>query len=222
MGQTTKERFNKVLGKKKIKGFKWVIVIFHLVGIVGLSIPSIRPYFQLLTPFHLLLSTGLLLVFHKSWNAQFLIFMIVAFVIGFMSEVIGVHTGLLFGEYTYGTVLGIRLFEVPLMIGINWFLLVYLCGEFFEKRINQELLASILGAGLMVLMDFLIEPVAIALDFWSWENNVVPLSNYVGWFFVALIIQMIYRKFKFEKSNPLAPFLLLNLLLFFAILNLVL
>jgi uncharacterized membrane protein len=222
MRQTTKERFNKVFGDKKIEVFKWIIVIFHLVGIVGLSIPVLRPYFQLLTPFHLLLSTGLLLVFHKSWNTQFLVFMVAAFFIGFFSEVIGVHTGLLFGQYKYGTVLGIRVFEVPLMIGINWFLLVYLCGEIFENRIKQDFLASVLGAGLMVLMDFLIEPVAIALNFWSWENNVVPISNYLGWFFIAFIIQMIYRKLTFEKSNPLAPFLLVNLLLFFAILNFVL
>jgi putative membrane protein len=35
-------------------------------------------------------------------------------------EVVGVKTGLIFGEYKYGSTLGIKLFEVPLIIGFNW------------------------------------------------------------------------------------------------------
>lgn len=219
MRQTTTESFSKDSGIKKINIYKGIIVIFHLVGIIGLSIPSLRPYFQMLTPFHLLLSTCLLLIFHKSWNLGFFTFSIAAFLIGFFAEVVGVHTGLLFGEYSYGSVLGIRLFDVPLMIGINWLLLVYLSGEVFEKKISNDWLAAMMGAGIMVVMDFLIEPVAVALDFWTWKGNFVPLANYLGWFIIAFIIQMIYRKSNFEKSNPLATFLLINLLLFFAVLN---
>ncbi len=219
MLQTAKEREIKGSGIRKIIMFKFIIVIFHLVGLIGLSLPVIRPYFQLLTPFHLLLSTLLLLVFHQSWNRSFWIFAAAAFLIGFWAEVIGVHTGLIFGQYRYGPVLGIQLFDVPLIIGINWFLLVYICGEIFVKRIVNDWFAAVFGAATMVLMDFLIEPVAVALEFWSWKGNVVPLSNYLGWFVVALIIQMIYRKLPFEKSNPLASFLLLSLIIFFAALN---
>ena len=93
--------------------FKWIISVFYLVGIIGMSIPSIRPFFQALTPFHLLLSLGILLLFHADWNKSFMVFSIMAFVIGFGSEVMGVHTGFPFGNYEYGDVLGIKVFEVP-------------------------------------------------------------------------------------------------------------
>lgn len=206
----------------RINIFKLIILIFHIVGIFGMSVPAIRPYFQLLTPFHLLLCTGLLLVFHKGWNINFLVFSLLAFGIGFGAEVIGVHTQLLFGGYSYGSVLGIKFFEVPLMIGVNWFLLVYLSGEVFEARIKNWMFAAVLSALVMVVMDFLIEPVAVALDFWSWEGGQIPLSNFTSWFFVALVIQLIYGKLTFKKKNPLALFLLINLLVFFGILNLIL
>jgi uncharacterized membrane protein len=199
--------------------FKLIISVFYLVGIIGLSMPAFRPYFQALTPFHLLLSFGILLLFHTDWNKSFLVFSFSAFLIGFGSEVLGVHTGFPFGNYVYGTVLGIKLLDVPLMIGINWLLLVYLTGNLFEKRVKNNYLAAALGAGLMVAIDFLIEPVAIGLDFWTWEGGIIPLSNYIGWFVVAYLIHLIYRKALFHKNNRVSAFLMLNLTIFFTVLN---
>lgn len=202
--------------------FKWIIAIFHLVGLIGLSSDNTRPYFQIFTPFHLLLSTGVLLLFHKSWGLGFIIFAFSSFFIGFFAEVVGIQTGLLFGNYWYGTVLGPHLFEVPILIGVNWFLLVYLSGNLFHKKIMNDWLGAIFGAVAMTIMDIFIEPVAVALGYWYWEGDTVPLSNYVGWFLVAFIIHMIYRRLSFEKDNELALFLFINLAAFFGILNLIL
>lgn len=182
--------------------------------------PSIRPFFQQLTPFHLLLSLGVLFWFHKDWNGPFAVFCLAAALIGYGSEVSGVHTGFPFGNYWYGAVLGVQVFEVPLMIGVNWLLLSYMAGLFFQNKIQNDIVAAIAAAGTLVGIDFIIEPVAMSLDFWSWAGNVVPLQNYAGWFGVAFIIQMIYRKSSFSKSNDISDYLLLNLILFFAILNL--
>jgi uncharacterized membrane protein len=199
--------------------FKLIISVFYLVGIIGMSLPELKPYFQVLTPFHLLLSLGILLLFHTDWNKPFLLFTALAFLIGFGSEVLGVHTGFPFGNYAYGSVLGIKLMDVPLMIGINWLLLVYLTGNLFENKIQNDFLAAGVAGGLMVAIDFMIEPVAIGLEFWSWEGGIIPLSNYIGWFAVAYLIHLIYRKAQFQKENPISGFLLLNLIIFFAVLN---
>ncbi len=197
-----------------------LILVIHVVGIIGMALPVSQPYFQLLTPFHLLICLGILLAFHKDWSKQFLIFVVGAFLLGFGFEVLGVHTGFPFGNYIYGHVLGVQLAGVPLMIGVNWLLLVYLTGVLFLK-ITNDFLAAALASLTMVFMDVLIEPVAVALDFWSWAGNEIPLTNYLGWFGVAFLIQMVYRKLKFRKDNPLALLLLLSLVAFFAILNLI-
>lgn len=208
--------------KNRPKLFKFIISILYTVGIIGMSIPITRPIFQVLTPLHLLFSLGILLLFHTDWNKSFLLFALVAFTIGFGSEVMGVHTGFPFGNYSYGPVLGIKLFEVPLIIGVNWLILVYLSGHLLHQKIKTHWMAALLSAGLMVAIDFIIEPVAIALDFWSWESDIIPLSNYLGWFGTAFIIQMIYRKMNFQKANYISPYLLINLITFFAILNFIL
>ncbi|MCH7412979.1 carotenoid biosynthesis protein [Belliella sp. R4-6] len=206
----------------KVNIFKFIITVFHLVGLLGMVIPDLRVYFQFLTPFHLLLCTSLLFYFHKDWSFSFYLFTVLAFGLGYGSEVLGVHTGFPFGSYTYGPVLGFQLFEVPLLIGINWLLLVYISGEVFHKKIKNDYLAAFSSAIIMVLLDVLIEPVAVKLDFWSWENDLIPASNFVGWLGVAFLIQLIYRKSNFIKINPLSLYLLFNLAAFFLLLNILL
>lgn len=201
---------------------KFVVVILHLVGMVGLFWDFTRPFFQFMTPFHLLTITAILLFFHRDWGPQFWIFAAFAFTVGMASEIVGVKTGLVFGEYQYGTVLGPSFFGVPLMIGVNWFLLVYLTGGVFNHKIGNDFLGAAASALLMVLMDLNLEPVAVKLEFWEWENQEIPLSNYVGWFVIAFIIQLCYRKLKFKKENPVNLFILINLILFFAILSFIL
>ncbi len=201
--------------------FKGFIVLLHLAGVIGMAIPSVRPFFKFLTPFHLILCTLLILFFHRDWRIAFFSFSLLAFFIGFGSEVLGVKTGLIFGDYNYGNVLGLKWLEVPLIIGVNWFLLVYITGELFNLRIENDWLAAGMGALLMVMIDFIIEPVAIGLDYWQWHTDNIPFSNYYGWFAIAFLIHLIYRKLDFRKKNPLATFLLINLILFFTVLTLI-
>ncbi|MDI1321573.1 MAG: carotenoid biosynthesis protein [Algoriphagus sp.] len=201
---------------------KIIVVALHLVGIIGLSLPEYRWLFLMLTPFQLLSSMILILIFHRGWNDAFPIFAAAAFWLGFGSELIGIHTGYLYGDYVYGVSLGPKLWDVPIVIGVNWFILVYLTGAVFHKSIPNDYYGAFLGAVSMTALDYVMEPVAVALDFWSWKFDIIPPENYLGWFLVSFLIHLIYRKAKFEKENRLAPILLVCLILFFGILNLTL
>nr|WP_262917713.1 carotenoid biosynthesis protein [Cognataquiflexum rubidum] len=216
--QTVKEAIQDIQ-TNRIGLMRGIISAFYVFGIIGLSIPMVRPYFQMMTPFTLILSLGILLLFHSGWNKPFGIFAVSVAILGFGSEVLGIHTGFPFGSYVYGKTLGLQLFEVPLVIGVNWLLLVYLTGNLFSTKIKNDWLAATLSAMVMVAIDFLIEPVAVNLDYWSWEGNVIPLSNYLGWLGVAFILQIGYRKTYFNKENAISIYLLINLVTFFAFLN---
>ncbi len=37
-----------------------------------------------------------------------------------LSEIIGVNSALLFGDYSYGSVLGLKIGGVPVLIGVTW------------------------------------------------------------------------------------------------------
>ncbi|GAA4275187.1 hypothetical protein GCM10022258_44830 [Aquimarina gracilis] len=130
--------------------------------------------------------------------------LLIPFGIGMITEYLGVNYGLIFGEYKYGANLGYKLFGVPLMIGVNWAILTY-CTAAMARAINNNIvISSILGAVGMVFLDVIMEVSAPRFDFWEFENGVVPLKNYFGWFCTALVGHLLLQKsikvFRFRIS----------------------
>jgi uncharacterized membrane protein len=192
-----------------------LLAAMHLAGVIGLQHPVSRPVFEQLIVFNLLSSTALVLGFHRDFRPAFFLFCVIAFTGGYLVEVLGVSTGLIFGEYAYGSVLGPKWWNVPWMIGCNWLLLIYCTGVISHKLPVPRVIRALAGAGLMVLLDYFIEPVAIRHDFWSWENNIIPLQNYAAWFGASFILLLVFHNLPFDKKNPLAIWLYLIQLLFF-------
>ncbi len=192
------------------------LVIFHLVGIVGLRMELTRGLFMRLTPLNLLLSLGLLLYFHANWNLFWRIFCAIIFVAGWGIEVLGVQTGVIFGVYEYGETLGPKLLDVPLMMGVNWLLLIYMVGQASILTGAVLWVRTTLGAFVMMLMDILIEPFAIRFDLWQWAGDVIPFQNYLAWFLISWVMLRYFHANNLSRPNPLALPLLLIQLGFFA------
>ena len=72
----------------------------------------------------------------------------------------------------------------------------------------------------MLAMDFVMEPIAPKLDLWQFENLVVPLSNYFGWFIIGLVTQTIYKLQFLQKEIRVSANLYIAFFLFFGLLNL--
>ncbi|GAB3323589.1 hypothetical protein GCM10027299_19940 [Larkinella ripae] len=199
-----------------------ILILAYIAGVIGLQVPELAPLFRKLVPFNLLGSLLLLLLFHTDWKPSFLFYCGLAAIFGFLIEVLGVHTGFVFGNYRYGETLGWKLWEVPVIIGVNWLMLTYCCGVLCDRFSMPVYLKTIVAASLMVLLDFLIEPVAVRLDFWTWLDAAIPIRNYLGWWIVSLIILAIWYGLPFRKQNRLALLLLLLQFLFFVVNNLIL
>src|ERR1700754_2346566 len=123
-----------------------VIILFHLVGLTGLLIPSLRPEFLQLVPYHLLLMFVVVILSHQSMDGRLLLFVACTFIGGYGVEWLGVNKHLLFGHYQYGQTLGFQLGNVPLIIGVNWFLLIYSTGVLMQRsRLKNMLLRVLCG-----------------------------------------------------------------------------
>jgi putative membrane protein len=193
-----------------------LIVLFHLVGLIGLSVTSLRPLFLQIVSWHLLLMLAIIVFNHQFFDARFIIFVSLIAITGYGAEWVGIHTGQLFGSYYYGKTLGIKISEVPLIISINWFLLIYSTGVLLQRsRLKNKFVRVIAGAIILVLLDVLIEPVAIRLDYWHWASAVIPVKNYVCWFLLSGLMLFVFEKFRFEKQSIVTPALLLTQVLFF-------
>ncbi len=207
------------LGKQTICSL--LIMLFYAVGLMGFLIPRLSPLFLQLVPYHLLLMLLLLIISHHHRNRNYWLFLLVTFLAGFFIEVLGVSTGYIFGAYQYGSTLGVKLADVPLLIGVNWVLLIYSTGVTVRYfNINNQVLCALIGAFFLVMLDILIEPVAIRFDYWGWTELNIPFQNYIAWFVFSFLMLMFFFSRQFRKKNPAAVVLLVSQLLFFVALNL--
>lgn len=210
-----------------------ILIIFYLVGLTGISIASLKDLTVSLTPLNLLLTISLFIWGNGQYDVAFFKTLIIVFLIGYGVEVAGVNTGMLFGDYYYGSPLGFQLFHVPLMIGVNWCLLsLAACG--IAMRLVKPIWARVvLASVLMVLLDMVMEPVAVTLDFWNWvplpdpgvvppRNFDIPLQNYGMWFVTALVINTIILSTIKQIDFRLATFIFGLQAVFFALLNVLL
>ncbi len=197
-----------------------ILLLLYIVGIGALWF-DVHPDFILLTPVNLLISLGLMLWRHPAKDRALWIFVGICYIAGFVVEMAGVQTGLIFGEYKYGKVLGLKLWGTPLLIGVNWVMLVYASAVVVDRLWEKmPLLPRIaLAAAIMVALDVLIEPVAVAFGFWSWERGIIPLQNYVAWYVLAFALIALFYKLKGRVFNKAALALLVLQFLFFGILN---
>ena len=194
------------------------LAVTHTAGAIGLNYEPTAQIFRQLTPLNLIMTTLVVLYYHREWNLKFLIFLVITFLTGFFVELIGVETGFIFGSYHYGETLGPKLLDIPVIIGLNWVLLVYISGFVSRAFLHDLWLKVISGALLMVLLDILIEPTAIRFDYWQWENKLVPIRNYFGWFVVSLPLHYLFQHNVIQKTNRIAPQVYFIMLGFFFVL----
>lgn len=205
----------------KAKSFIYLSIAMYLAGLIGLNIEATKELFRFLTPFHLLSSAAILIYFESNRSKPFWMYLAISYLIGFFIEVAGVNTGLIFGEYAYGKTLGLKIWNTPLMIGVNWFVLSFVIAKslsLWSKKavfLKNTWIFSAAGGALMTLLDFFAEPPAIYHDMWSWTSNLPPFQNYFSWFLVSAFLMFIYQKLRIEEFNPLAlPILILQFFFF--------
>ena len=199
-----------------------IILIFHIVGLIGLALPYTRQLFLHVVPFHLLLMLAVVALNHKPTDTRFGAFLFISFILGFAAEWVGIHTHMLFGNYNYGNALGLKLFSIPFIIGCNWFMLIYSTGILMQRsRLKNWIVRSLTGALLLVLLDTLIEPVAVYFDYWHWANSVIPLKNYICWLGISFFVLLIFEAFRFKQQSIVAVVFLLTQFVFFGLLYLI-
>lgn len=207
-----------LMNKNTAIGF---LIILYIVGYVCIGL-EVMPAVVYLTPVNLLISIAVAMYFDDAEWKTHLGFAVPVFLLGFGIEVIGIQTGAIFGEYAYGDILGVKLWDTPLMIGVNWVLVCFSSGYFINSLLPQlsNIIKAVLAASLLVMLDVIIEPVAIDWGMWSWAIVEVPLQNYLAWWIIGFILMLIFFHFYQKSTNKVAAALLIMQVIFFGLLNL--
>lgn len=196
-----------------------VIIIFHLVGLIGFLVPVAQPYFIKLVPFHLLLMFAVIVFTYNGNVKRLSLFICGVFLCGWLVEVLGVHTGKIFGSYYYGNTLGYKIAAVPLLMGVNWVILIFSVGQMMKSfKIRNSILASVLGATALIIFDFFLEPVAMKFNYWQWDWKEIPAQNFIAWFIVSVILLKFYYALGLKQQKYIGTVMFTSQLIFFVVL----
>lgn len=229
--------------------FLSLVIIFSLFGVIFHLIPNTRGFLvnTLTEPLLFLVNLTLIGLFLWKYRSDknfipISIWLVITFLITLFLEIVGAATGLVFGEYSYGSVFEVKILEVPIIIGFNWVVLILAGSMIIDnwldtinpfKNLKNEfleffeiLLVAFLNSLLLGFFDWVLEPVAIFLDYWNWgDGNIpasqqtVPLQNYLAWMIITFFFTLFYKflKFKFNFA-PLKIYFVIQLI-FMAALN---
>jgi putative membrane protein len=194
--------------------FLYFLILVYVSGSIGFVMNP--AFFSPFTPYTLLFTCFVFLIHIPAADKKFLLaFFSIAF-LGFIIEVIGVKTGLIFGKYSYGDGLGLKLLEVPLIISINWAMLICagirIVSSFFANKITVLVVAALL----VTLIDLLIEQVAPKLDFWQFESGLPGIHNYLGWIGVAFFISYFFYPILIKSNRTVSLIILILQIIFFS------
>jgi putative membrane protein len=125
-------------------------------------------------------------------------------------EQAGVLTGLVYGAYHYTDYLGGKLGEVPLLIPLAWFMMIYPSYIVANLAIEGRPLGTPPGtvrlvrlaaasAIVMTVWDLVIDPILSgpSVKAWIWETGGpyfgIPIQNYAGWLLTTFTVFLAYR-----------------------------
>jgi putative membrane protein len=193
--------------------FLYFLILVYVSGSIGFVMNP--AFFSPFTPYTLLFTCFVFLIHIPVADKKFLLaFFTIAF-LGYIIEVIGVKTGLIFGKYSYGDGLGIKLLEVPLIISINWAMLICAGIRIVSSIFANKITVLAVAALLVTLIDLLIEQVAPKLDFWQFESGLPNIHNYLGWIGVAFFISYFFYPILIKSNRTVSLIILILQIIFF-------
>jgi putative membrane protein len=192
-----------------------IVIILHVVGAIGFLSP-LSEWFVFLTPVNLIITAGMIWIDSKPGNVLGWPVALTIILLGYLVEIAGVKTGVIFGEYAYGEVLGWKFFEVPPIIGLNWLIVIWGAFSLVYSLGVPSWARWFLTALIAVALDVLIEPVAVHFEFWWWYSEHPPLQNYIAWFIVAAVMGIVFERYPLVQKPRLGIVALVCQFLFFA------
>lgn len=191
-----------------------IIWLFHISAIIGISLGDLDWFIEK-TPINLGLSLILFLLVYPIDTIKKFSALALFFSGGMFAEWLGVNHQILFGEYVYGHNFGPKLDGVPYLIGAYWALLTFITASILEYTAFSYRIKVVGAAALMVLLDLFMEKSAPVFHFWNFKGGMPTFENYLTWFLLGVIFQIILKIFKIKGNQVFSVNLYLAQLCFF-------
>lgn len=200
-----------------LQNFSRLLIFLFACGIFFHWFPPTKAIvIELTDPFLLLMNSGVLFFILRSGQGKkILLWIIITLVATFMLEYTGIQTGQIFGNYFYGAAMSFKIASVPLVIALNWVVLILGSFSWAERITRKPVLQILTGMVLIVLFDLILEPLAMQMDYWQWENGKVPARNYFAWAAIAGLFLAILKASNISFNGQLVRLYFVVQIVFF-------
>jgi uncharacterized membrane protein len=181
----------------------WTLVALYALARVTQAFPDRIPILVIVA-LHVLLPLGFAIL-HGAMIYRvrgILVFVLLCLIIGNILENLGVRTTFPFGHYYFTDVMGPKLFQIPIFLGLAYcgvgYLAWTLAGILLATRAEpvagvRAALRPLIAAAVMTAWDLTMDPVwANLVHGWVWEDGGayfgVPVSNFFGWYLTNYLI----------------------------------
>ena len=204
-------------------------IVFAILGLFLARIPM-RAELWYISVIAILLFGAPVIFFTIRWlgSRRGLLLILALGIYALLFETIAVKTGLPYGHFGYGGLLGPKLFDAaPATVLIAWTPLVLGILAVLQavKPLWKQALVATLG---LVVTDMVLDPAAVHIGFWSWTMPGlyygVPIVNFVGWTISGgiAVCAIIYaqRRFNWPPIPAMLGWNLLAILFLWTMVNL--
>ena len=168
-------------------------------------------------------------ILHSSWTIlpkRAVLLLGLACIIGFVSEVTGIHFGSVFGVVYVYRATPVMILGVPIEVILFWGAFIYMgysitnslvlwsgraLPSFKNKAVGTLLILIFLDAAFVTAIDIFMDPIQVKNGAWIWLQKGpyfgIPLTNFSGWFLVAGLTSAIFRTIQYwfpthDKTLP--------------------
>src|SRR3954453_14445198 len=143
---------------------------------------------------------------------------------GLVAESVGVATGWPFGQYAYTGTLGPEVLGVPVVVPMAWVMMAWPALVVARTLVARGPAVAAVGAVALTAWDVFLDPQMVAAGHWTWFDTApglplipgIPLTNYIGWLLVSVVIMAILDRTLPREQFPSAPAAALYLWVYFS------
>lgn len=198
-----------------------LLAVIYIIGGYGLFLNTKGALIKLVPAVILLTAFGLF-INHIGEKWKVLLHFLIVYILSMAIEWVAMTTGVLFGEYQYQFMMGPRVFGIPFIAGVSWWIMVYMGFHMVKKlkmnRFKKTGVATIVITFLFVLHEL----TAQKLGLWVWEKKTIPLQNFFGHAVVYYLMIYGSKVMGFKRKNYFIFPTMIILTLFFLTISLAL
>ncbi|MCW2568527.1 MAG: hypothetical protein JWN54_2624 [Mycobacterium sp.] len=119
---------------------------------------------------------------------------------GLLVESAGTATGYPFGAYDYTGSLGATVLGVPWVIPPAWTMMAWPAWLVACRLVRRPAVRVVVAGWALASWDVFLDPQMVSAGHWVWAGGEIPLTNYAGWFAVAVVMMAVL-----SRVSPVSP-----------------